>query len=110
MFAPQKDSHGWDWMVHDSGWALGSDWGLERGIVRMSEEGVKQWQLRMRKRRRKEEKVKAIPVTHFLLVLRMLPLDLEVLEIHIVQSGPEGKRLETNPTGQESGPCAPLPV
>lgn len=77
---------------------------MEKGTERTNEE---QQQLR---RTRKEEKEEAIPVTQDLLVLRMLPSDPEVLEIRIVQSGAEGKRWETNPTGRESRPFAQPPV
>lgn len=52
----------------------------------MGEEEVK-WQQQLR-RRRKEEKEEATPAIRDLLVLRTLPLDPEVLEIRIVQSGP----------------------
>lgn len=57
---------------------------MEKVTGRTGEEDVKRQQL---KRRRKEEKEEANPVIQDLLVLRVLPLDLEVLEIHIVQSG-----------------------
>lgn len=99
-------------MIHGLGLVLESGWGLEKGIVRMCEEVVKQQQQKqqLRGRKRKEEKEEAIHVTEDLPVLLMLPLDPEVLEIHIVRSGLEGKMWETNPTGQESEPHAQLPV
>lgn len=94
MIAPLRDSHGWGWMVRGSGWALGSGLGLVRVTGRR---GVKRQQ---QPRRRKEEKEESTPVIQDLLVLRMLLLDPEVLEIHIVQPGLEGRRGETDPTGR----------
>lgn len=103
-FAPLKDSRGWGWTVRGLGWVSGSDWGSEKGTERTNEE---QQQPR---RTRKEEKEEAIPVTQDLLALRTLPSDPKALEIRIVQSGAEGTRWGTNPTGRESGPFARLPV
>lgn len=96
MSAPSRDSHGCGWMVRGSGLVLASGWGLGKVTGRM---GVK-WQQQLR-RRRKGEKEESTLVIQDLLVLQMLPLDPKVLEIHIVQSGPEGKRGETDPTGRE---------
>lgn len=79
-----------------------------KGNGRTGEEGVKQQQ--QQPPMRKREETEASPVTQDLLLLRLLPLDPEVLEIHIVQLGPEGRKGETNPTGRESGPCAQLLV
>lgn len=98
-------------MTHGLDLVLVSGRGLEKGIVRMCEEVVKQQQQQqLRGRKRKEEKEEAIHVTEDLQVLLMLPLNPEVLEIHIVHSGLEGKRWETNPTGRESEPRAQLLV
>lgn len=90
MFALQRDSTGWRWMVRGSGWVLESGWGLGQVIERMGEEYVK---LQVQMRRRKVGKVEATQ-------LHMQHLDQEVPEIHIVQSGQWGTRWETNPIGQ----------
>lgn len=41
-FAPLKDSRGWSWMIHDSGWVLESGWGSGKVTERTGMKGVKQ--------------------------------------------------------------------
>lgn len=87
-------------MGHCSDWALGSGWDLEKVTGMTGEEDVK-LQQQMRRKGEKEEANPVIQNLQVLQVFRMLPLDQEALEIHIVQSGQEEMRWETNPTGRE---------
>lgn len=86
-------------MDHCLGWVSGSDWGLEKVTGTTDVEDVMRQQQQLRRKRKGERE--ANPVIPDIQVLRMLPVDQEVLESHISPLGKEGRRRETNPTGQE---------